>query len=138
MEKNIGIWMDGTKALLVDAASGNLQTIEADIENSVHLYGEGDKGNFTGGGHHINNERKFDERRKHQTNDYLKRIAEGVKDADHLYVFGPAEMKTHFKNYIESQHGLKNKLSAVESADKMTDNQVVAAVKTFFEKKRSN
>ncbi len=135
MEKNIGIWMDGTKALIVDAATGNIKTVEADIENSVHQYGEGDKGNFVGGGHHINNEKTFEERKKHQTNDYLKKVAAEVKDASGIYVFGPAEMKTHFKHYLESQNGFKDKLRSVEPADKMTNNQVVAAVKDFFANK---
>jgi hypothetical protein len=62
-------------------------------------------------------------------------VASEIKNADAVYVFGPAEMKTHFKSYLETQNGFKEKLRAVESADKMTDNQVVAAVKGFYEKK---
>ncbi|MFO0434658.1 MAG: hypothetical protein ACK5ZT_05370, partial [Sphingobacteriaceae bacterium] len=55
-----------------------------------------------------------------------------LKAADEIYVFGPAKMKTNLKAEILKDKILKNKLRGVESADSLTNNQIVAAVKKYF------
>lgn len=132
MKNNMGVWIDGSKAVIVNLASDSVKEIAAEIDNNVYHMNEGDKGNFAGGGHHMNNERKFEERKKHHTHDYLKNVIAEIKDADSVFVFGPSEMKTHLKTQMEEDKHLAGKLSAVESADKLTDNQIVAAVKKHF------
>lgn len=133
MKTQTGIWIDGSKALVVKLKNNteHLSTIEAEIENRIHHFDEGDKGSFMGSSH-INNERTFDERAKHQTEGYLKDVIEKVKDADELFVFGPGEIKIHLREQIMNIVDLAPKLKAVETADSMTDNQVVAKVKDFF------
>lgn len=133
MKNNVGIWIDGTKAVIVDLKTDSVKEIAASIDNKVHHESsEGDKGNFVGSGHHINNEKKFDERKKHQVHAYLKEVMGAIKGAEGVYIFGPAEMKTHLKTEIENDHALSKALLACESADKLTDNQIVAAVKKYF------
>ena len=60
MKKQTGIWIDGSKAIIVTLADGKESTIEieSEIENRVHHDGEGDKGSFMGS-RHINNEKKL-------------------------------------------------------------------------------
>lgn len=128
----MGVWIDGSKAVIVNLASDSVKEIIAEIDNNVYHMNEGDKGNFAGGGHHMNNDKKFDERKKHHTQAYLQQVIAEIKSADSIYVFGPAEMKTHLKTTLEENKQLAGKLSAVESADKLTDNQIVAAVKKHF------
>ncbi|MBK5285368.1 MAG: hypothetical protein JJE25_08175, partial [Bacteroidia bacterium] len=89
------------------------------------------KGAFMGQ-QHISNEKTFDERIKHQTNDFLKQVLEQIQDAGELYIFGPAEIKLKLKNKIEGDNHLSPKLKAVEPADSMTLNRVVAKVKAFY------
>ena len=57
-----------------------------------------------------------------------------IKDADELYVFGPADMKLKLKQKIVNDTKFTTKLKKVEAADGMTNNQVVAKVKEFFTK----
>lgn len=137
MKKQTGIWIDGSKAIIVKLFDGKESTIEidAEIENRVHHDGEGDKGSFMGS-HHINNEKTFEERRRHQTDSFLKNVLEQIKQDDELYVFGPAEIKNILKQHIEKEkNGVGNKLKSVETADSMSLNQVVAQVKKFYELK---
>ena len=132
MKNNMGVWIDGTKAVIVKLENDSVSEISAEIDNNVHHGREGDKGTFIGGGRHVNNEKTFDERRKHQTHNYIENVISEIKSADSVFVFGPSEMKNHLKSQIESGKHLIGKLSAVETADKMTEKQIVAAVKKHF------
>ena len=133
MEKQIGIWIDGSKAVIVKlhGNSENINTIESNIENRVHHEKEGDKGSFVGS-HHVNNEKKFNERRKHQLKKYLDDVTSCVADASDLYIFGPAETKTELEKNITGNKLLADKLKKVESCDHLTSNQIVAKVKEYF------
>lgn len=135
MKKQTGIWIDGSKAIIVTLLNNKESTIEIEskIENRVHHDGEGDKGSFMGS-RHINNEKKIDERKKHQIDGFLKNVIEHIKKDDELYVFGPAEIKLKLKTLIEDDNQLTPKLKTVETAGSMTINQVVAKVRDFYKK----
>jgi hypothetical protein len=132
MKNNMGVWIDGTKAVIVKLANDSVTEVVAEIDNNVHHGREGDKGTFIGGGRHVNNEKTFAERKKHQTDHYIENVVSEIKTADRVFVFGPSEMKHHLKTQIENDKYLGTRLSAVETADKMTENQIVAAVKKHF------
>jgi hypothetical protein len=135
MKNQLGVWIDTSKAILVNLSDGkeHVTEIASDVENPVHHDNEGDKGSFMGS-RHINNEKKFDERKNNQINDYLKNVFEEIKNADELYIFGPAEIKLKLKQLIESDEKVLSKLKSVDTSDSMTENQVVAQVKDFFSK----
>lgn len=131
MENQIGVWLDGTKAVVVKPSNGSITEITAHIDNAVHHVKEGQR-TAPVRGQMVNNEKKFDERKHNQTRDYLKDVISEIKSADAIYVFGPSQMKTNLKTELEKDKKLKDKLVAVESADNMTNNQIVAHVKKFF------
>ncbi len=133
MKKQTGIWIDSKKAIVVTISKGEevIFEIESDLENSIYHENEGDKGTFMGG-QHVNNEGKFDERKKNQTGAYVKKVVDQVKQDDEIYIFGPAEMKLELKKEFEGNKQLASKLIGVETADSMTMNQVVAKVKSFY------
>ncbi len=133
MKKQTGIWIDGSKAIIVNLQNGQEQVteIEAEIENRIYHEKEGNKGTFMGG-QHINNEKMFNERKDQQIERYLKQVVQIIKDADELYLFGPAEIKLKLSKKIRSEAQLGAKLKHVEAADSMTNNQVVAQVKKYF------
>ena len=74
MKKQTGIWIDSTKAVIVTLNDGKefICEIQSDLENKVYHDKEGDKGSFQGN-QHINSDKTFEERRKHQMNNFLKR-----------------------------------------------------------------
>ena len=85
------------------------------------------------GRQHVNDERKFEERRKHQLHDFLTDVIHQTRYADEIYVFGPAETKTALSKLIyEDKANTAMKLKAVEPADKMSLNKIVAKVKKFY------
>lgn len=133
MTKHTGIWLDTSKAIFV-TLSGESETIEevvSGIGNRIYHENESDKGSFSGS-QHINHDAAFEERIKHETNHFMNAVLEKVKGHDAIYVFGPAEAKTVLKKHLESDRDLASKLRAVETADSMTLNQVVAHVRAFY------
>ncbi len=136
MKNQTGIWIDTSKAVIVSLHDGidHVRRIESNIDNAVHHANEGDKGTFSGSNHHHgDNETKFEERKKNQMNQYLKDVIDQVKGADELYIFGPAEAKTKLKQKILDKYSAEaSKLKSVETADRLTPNQIVAKVKSFY------
>ncbi len=135
MENNIGIWIDGTKAVIVSLSNGseNITTIESDLENRIYHENVGDKGSFMGS-QHINNEKRFEARRRHQLNKYIAEVVGYLQDAGSIYIFGPAETKTLLGKSLMENKQLAAKLKKTESCDHLTQNQILAKVKAFYAK----
>ena len=133
MKRQTGIWIDSSKAIIV-ALNGDTEKIteiDSEVENSVYHDKKGNKGTFSGG-HHGNSESKFENRKKEQLDFFIKEVLSYVKGADELFVFGPAETKIRLEQKIQDEKMFSNKLKAVETADKMTLNEIVAKVKKFY------
>ncbi|NGY36600.1 hypothetical protein FQU23_003630 [Flavobacterium sp. XN-5] len=137
MKKQTGIWIDSKKAVIVTLEDGKeaVSEIQSDLENSVYHDKEGDKGSFFGG-QHIDSQKTFDERKKHQINNYLKDVIASISESDELYIFGPADTKTKLEKRInEEKSTIASKLKSVETADSMSSNQIIAQVKKFYHQK---
>lgn len=135
MEKQVGIWIDSKKAIIVildGQKEEKITEIDSEVENSVHHNKEGNKGTFSGS-HHGDNETKFENRKKEELNYYLKSVISHINKPDYLYVFGPGETKTKLEQKIVDDKSLgKTNLKAVETSDNMTLNEIVAKVKDFY------
>jgi hypothetical protein len=58
-------------------------------------------------------------------------VIAAIRDADAIQIFGPCEAKGRLKKRIE-RDGLKASILVVETADKMTDHQIVSKVREHF------
>ena len=135
MEKLVGIWIDTKKAIIVTLdgqKEEKIMEVDSEVENRIYHNKEGDKGTFSGS-HHSDSETKFDNRKKEEIDYYLKAVMSYIKGSDYLYIFGPAETKIKLEQKIGTEKSFTNiKLKAVEAADKMTLNEIVAQVKDFY------
>jgi len=135
MEKQVGIWIDTKKAIIVTLdgqKEEKITEIDSEVENSVYPNKEGNKGTFSGS-HHSDSETKFDNRKKEQMNYYFDAVMNYVKGTDYLYIFGPGETKIKLEQRIRDEKSLgKINLKAVETSDNMTLNEIVAQVKDFY------
>ena len=128
--KNTGIWLDKKKAIIVtlenDAESMN--TITSGLEDF-----RATSNKTEGGPLEIAKDLKYLERRKHQYRSYFKEIAAKIKDSDALVIFGPAQTNEKFnKELSENFKALSAKVKAVKKTDSMTDNQIKAWVRDFY------
>lgn len=131
--KNVGIWLDKEKAYVVTIENDNetLERIASNIED-YHIHG-GSGTRFKGGPQDVVQDSRYLEREKHQTKNYFKELVSKVKDADALAIFGPAETYEKFKKELENSYKeLNSKVKTVQNVNSMTNNQVKALVRDFF------
>lgn len=133
MEKQTGIWLDKEQAIIINLEAGNhsVKHLESNITTRERFRGEGKRfGKF--GKQFLSLESKKRNMVKNQSGEYLKKIISEIESVDKVVLFGPAEMKNQLEKAILSDNRVSDKLISVESADNMTENQLVAWVKNYY------
>ncbi len=141
MKKYTGIWLDRREAFVVSLTTGNIsgsgnqemfERIESDIERRVRLSGGSRSRKTPYGPQEISVDAKQEDRVKGQLRKYYHQIMQRISDADRILIFGPGEAKIELKKEIERSGQLAERIQKIEPADKMTQKQIVAKVKKFF------
>lgn len=135
MEKLFGLWVDHEKAIIVNliGESHKVTHLESDIEGHFRLKDDSQSispSNLQGN----TIESKMDSRYHKYLNIYFQHIIDALKEAKHIFIFGPGEAKIELKKEIEKNNILLNKISGIEASDKLTEPQIVAKVKKYFSK----
>ncbi len=137
MKKQIGIWLNTDKAILVSLLNGKqneIQTIESDVESRTRFPGE-TKPNSGSGTILPSLEKRTINRKKQQMHEYFDRILQHIsRDTGEIYLFGPAETKVHFEKALKKHPNYASKKLELNSADKMSRAQMIAHVKQHFNK----
>ena len=133
MNKNIGIWIDHKEAILVliEGDQTKVERIESDAESHFRPSG-GRKAGGTCVAQSVSKEQKADERRKHQFHNFYQMVIKKAGKADNIFILGPGEAKLELAKEIEKIKGQHDRIAAVETSDRLTENQIVAKVKSFF------
>jgi len=135
MKRQVGIWMNTDKAVLVNLLDGkeeNVQTIESEIEARPHNPGDNKPG-ARAGTILLDVDKKKTHRKNHQMHEYFEKVMDSIKsEANEIYIFGPANTKKHFEKEVRKSSKLNPEKLEVESADKMTQPQLIAKVKDHF------
>lgn len=128
--KQTGVWIDSHRAVIIsfNGDSKNIETIYSEIETRERVDGE-TRSNSRFGEQHIDLEKSKESRLNGQRKLFLDDIIVKIKNVDELVFFGPAGMK----NELGNQSKLGNKILSIERADSMTENQMAAWVKAYFE-----
>ena len=135
MEKLFGLWVDHEKAIIVSLIDGSHKVthVESDIEGRFRLKG-GSRSNTPYGIQSATSESKRDFRYSKHLNIYFQHIIDLLKEAKQIYIFGPGEAKFELKKKIEKNNVFLDKISDIETTDKLTEPQIVAKVKKYFDK----
>ncbi|NTU57832.1 MAG: hypothetical protein HGB00_02770 [Chlorobiaceae bacterium] len=133
MKKSTGLWIDHNEAILV---------MIVDDQTSVQHVESGADGHFksTGGwksqgssvAQAVSSEGKAEEIRKHQLHAFYTDVINRLEDSSEIAILGPGEAKTELGNEIKKHGRLQEKVATVEACDRLTENQLVAKVKTLF------
>jgi len=76
---------------------------------------------------------KSEARRKKQLEDYFDAIIATIASAGRIIIMEPGETKNQFKKAIDRNRDLSGRVILVETVDKMTDKQIAARVRSFYE-----
>jgi len=131
--KNLGVWLDKEKAHVVTIENGkeDVVIIESGVENFRISGGSGTR--FKGGPQDVVQDSRYLEREKNQLRTYFKDIASKIEHADAIVLFGPAEASEKFKKELEERYqNIHKRVKGLKKADSMTDNQIKALVRDYF------
>lgn len=131
MTKKTGLWIDHRRAVIVTITDEDAKTIliKSNVEKHMRAADPTLKGPFKARQIPADDrhEREFTEHIKKYYNEIIKHIC----DADSILLFGPGEAKNELEKQMEKQK-LAGRIAGVETADKMTDQQVMAKVCAYF------
>ena len=128
MSHEVGIWIDHRKAIIVTISGGHVRTktLVSDVGPHTHYAGSQE-----GGG-----EKKYEERHSQSLDRYYDDVISRLGEPEAVLLFGPGEAKLELKHRLGRSKVLSEGVVAVESADKLTDPQIVAKVREHFESAR--
>ncbi len=122
-KKKIGIWLDHSTANFID--------LKTEKNNSSII----SSFNFNVKEEALSRSENLMHNKEQQMHDaYYKKIADEILNYDHVLLFGPTNAKTELYNFLDKDLHFKDKKIDIESADKMTDNEKNAFVKSHFNK----
>jgi len=130
--KRAGVWIDHRKAQIVGLAAGG-ETASVILSN-VQKHPER-SGDSPMQGPYEAQQVPADDRRQraltHELNAYYDTVIAALREYAALLILGPGEAKGEFHaRLLRYKQG--DRVVAIETADQMTDRQVVAKVRTFF------
>lgn len=124
MSRDVGVWIDHERAVIVSIAAGDVttRTLESHVEGHPHYAGSQE-----GGG-----EKKYEERHDQHLDRYYDQVIGQLGEPDALLLIGPGEAKLQLKERLGRSKAPTERAVAVESADRLTEPQIVAKVKAHY------
>jgi hypothetical protein len=132
MSAKAGLWIDHRKAIivLVTATGEEIKQIPSNAEKQLRRAGRTPlQGNFE------SQQVPADDRRQRtftgQLNTYYDEVIACIRDAESILILGPGAAKDELKERLEDNN-LGDRVSGIETVDKMTDRQIAAKVRLYF------
>ncbi|GAP13608.1 hypothetical protein LARV_01363 [Longilinea arvoryzae] len=132
MKKEVGLWIDHRKAVIV--------TIEDEIEVTLEIRSNVEKhARFSSGAQSKDpNQPKgstAEDMRDRQFGDHLDSFYDGIismiRKADSIWIFGPGEAKGELEKRLKLA-GLGERIVGIETVDKMTDRQIATKIRDRY------
>jgi stalled ribosome rescue protein Dom34 len=131
MKAEMGLWIDHREAVIVvlSKAREEIKRITSTAEKQLRRSGEPSKGPFEA--QEVPADDSREKEYSGQLAHFYDEIISYLRAAGSILIFGPGEAKGELKKRVEKD---KNdaRIVAVETADKMTDPQIVAKVRNYF------
>jgi hypothetical protein len=123
MKDAVGVWIDHTKAVIASASADGVKTevIESHVEGHPRYSGHEDEG-----------EKKYEERHRQRLESYYDEVIRRLGDPDRLLIFGPGEAKLQLRDRVLRSASSAKRVIDIDTADKLTDAQIVGKVKAHF------
>lgn len=135
MDRSVGLWIDHKQAYAIWYPDGKVEEIPSHIEPPPHSSGGtqlGGKLNQKG-----DVELRHNDRFRLQLNKYYQHVISILKDANSILIMGPGQAKLEFEKAVKKNKSMQKRILRVETADKMTKNQMMAHVRKFYRNQKS-
>jgi hypothetical protein len=130
-----GLWIDHRKAVIVVATDkgDEIKVIVSNVDKQLGR-SHGVRSTTSYEAQLVPADDSRERRLTGQLNMYYDAVIASIQGAEEVLLFGPGEAKGELKKRISLRHKDRLRVIATESADKMTDRQVAAKVRHYFEK----
>lgn len=119
--RHIAVWIDQREAILAVFDGGHLskeEEIRSKIEQETH---------------HPDWTRSHVQAYKHEhLKHYYAEIVQQLRSADKILILGPGPAKHELHHQIENHKGLEDKVTAVQNAAKMNEDELITYANQFF------
>lgn len=135
MGTKTGLWIDHRKAVIVTVTDTGEETKQILSEVEKQLRRSGDSP--LKGPYEAQLVPADDSREAGLTGSlkmYYDAVIASIRDAESLLIFGPGEAKEELRKRIEKGE-MAGRIAGIETTDKMTDQQVAAKVRQYFQGK---
>ena len=133
-----GMWIDTKRAVIVTLLNNQerVEKVYSGIESRKRIPGEG-KHYTRMGKQYFSFEKKEEEKLNHKRKSYFQQVIEKIIDINDLIIMGPASAKSGFeKELLKSKAGAHVFIKVI-TAGRLTEKQIVAAIKKYFKKPSS-
>ena len=127
MKKQAGLWIDHRKAVIVIVSEAGEEIKEITSNMEKHIRFTNGTGSEEGSSEDVR-DRQFG----NHLNKFYDDVIAVVRDAESIQIFGPGEAKGELEKRLVHE-GLKSRILAIETMDKMTDHQISAKVREHFQ-----
>lgn len=136
LDRQLGLWIDHRQAYLIRNGTRKVEVIPSNVRRREKFTG----GARIGGAYNQNldSELRHNDHYQLQLEKYYAQVIKTLQQADSILIMGPGEAKLELKKALQKHGDLRNRLVKVESADKMTVNQMLAHVRLFYEEISNN
>ncbi len=132
MTRNVGLWIDHKHAVIVsiDGQGEVIRKVESGAQH--HEYRGAPHPKSTYSAQYNTGDDQLDKQYQLQLHKYYEQVVALLRDAPEILIIGPGEAKVELKNELESCKGTAPKIK-VEPADRLTERQIVARVRKYFQ-----
>jgi hypothetical protein len=134
MKTTLGLWIDHRKAVIVTVSDKGEKTriIESKVEKQLGRFA-GVRSTTSFEAQMVPADDSQEKKFTGQLHIYYDAVVSAVREADSILLFGPGEAKGELKKHLEKEN-LGERIEAVETEDAMTDLQIAAKVRDYFQK----
>jgi hypothetical protein len=132
MKREVGLWIDHRKSVIVTFVNGNEMTreIRSNIEKHVRFSNSPQtKASM------LPHQPTAEDGRDRKFTDHLGKFYEGVilsiRDADAIWIFGPGDAKVELGKQLERED-LGKRIVGIDSMARLTSRQIAAKVREHF------
>ena len=138
MTKEVGLWIDHKRAVIVILSEGGekIQQIDSGVAKHTRYHGATHpKSPYSA--QYEKGDNQLDRQLMEQLNKFYGTVITQIRGADSLLILGPGEAKHELqKRLAQEKAGVK--ATAIETADKMTDRQLTARVRKYYKELRKH
>jgi hypothetical protein len=135
MKTVAGLWIDRKNAVIVVATDkgDEIKVIVSNVDKQLGR-SQGVRSTTSYEAQLVPADDSRERRLTGQLNMYYDSVIASIQGAEEVLLFGPGEAKVELKKRIKLRNKDGMRVVATEAADKMTDRQVAAKVRHYFEK----